>query len=100
MKNMISVILLIIILSSAIFGNSVLNSIAKEPEEPKAYRYYKSIEIRQGDNLWNIAEQYIQNSSLTTEEYVRELKNMNNLHDDTIHIGRYLTIVYYTLDKR
>ena len=57
--------------------------------------YYKSVEIKDGDNLWNIARQYKKGSRMSTEEYIRELKRMNSLRSDTIHKGQFLTIVYY-----
>ena len=55
----------------------------------------KSVEIKDGDNLWNIARQYKKGSRMSTEEYIRELKRMNSLRSDTIHKGQFLTIVYY-----
>lgn len=64
-------------------------------EEGKAGPYYKSIQIEAGDSLWGLAEHYSQGSPMNTEEYVRALKKMNGLREDTIHIGNYLTIVYY-----
>lgn len=65
-------------------------------EEPMTVSpYYKSVEIKDGDNLWNIARQYKKGSRMSTEEYIRELKRMNSLRSDTIHKGQFLTIVYY-----
>lgn len=58
--------------------------------------YYKSIQIQEGDNLWNIAGRYRDGSPMTTIQYVEELKSVNGLRDDTIHTGEYLTVVYYT----
>lgn len=71
-------------------GRSMLTSMAEE--EPMTY---KSVEIKDGDNLWNIARQYKKGSRMSTEEYIRELKRMNSLRSDTIHKGQFLTIVYY-----
>ena len=68
-------------------GRSMLTSMAEE-EPMTVSPYYKSVEIKDGDNLWNIARQ-------STEEYIRELKRMNLLRSDTIHKGQFLTIVYY-----
>lgn len=75
-------------------SHSVLVSLAGE-EESSAVRYYKSVCIESGDNLWSIADQYRQGSALTVEEYVKELKRMNNLREDIIHAGQYLTVVYF-----
>ena len=55
----------------------------------------KSIQIKSGDSLWSIADEYKENSTMTIEEYVKELRIMNQLKGDTIHTGQYLTVVYF-----
>ncbi len=57
--------------------------------------YYRSVEIKEGDSLWNIARQYKKGFHMSTEEYVNELKRMNSFCSDTIHKGQFLTVVYY-----
>ena len=37
-------------------------------------RYYKSIELKSGDTLWDIAETYAAACGLSIPEYVQELK--------------------------
>ena len=75
-------------------GRSMLTSMAEE-EPMTASPYYRSVEIKEGDNLWNIARQYKKGSHMITEEYIKELKKMNSLRSDTIHKGQLLTVVYY-----
>ena len=58
-------------------------------------KYYTSICLEEGDTLWSIAVRYNVHSDKSTEEYVRELRRMNGLSDDTIHAGHYLTVSYY-----
>ena len=58
-------------------------------------KYYKSIEIKAGDTLWSIAEEYRDINSETVNEYIKVLKEMNHLLSDDIHEGQYLTVVYY-----
>ena len=57
-------------------------------------RYYKSIELKSGDTLWDIAETYAAACGLSIPEYVQELKDINGLKGDLIHDGHHLTIVY------
>ena len=45
--------------------------------------------------LWELANQYKDGSSMSTHEYVDQLRQMNSLKKDTIHAGQYLTVVYY-----
>lgn len=83
------------IISLNLLGFIKLNILAREPNDCTYTRYYKSIIIHEGDSLWKLAEKYCPHELLTTEEYVYELKQINGLTEDTIHTGRYLTIVYF-----
>lgn len=55
---------------------------------------FMSIEIQQGDTLHSIAEEYAV-SGVNCDTYISEVKNINNLHSDTIHAGCYLLIPIY-----
>ena len=55
---------------------------------------YKSIEIEQGDTLWELAEEYMTDDYLSVQEYVQDLKRMNHLTDDTIISGQHLIVAY------
>ena len=59
------------------------------------YSLYKSVRIQEGDSLWEIARQYREGSSMSMDEYVNQLRQMNGLKKDTIHTGQYLTVVYF-----
>jgi cell division protein YceG involved in septum cleavage len=74
-------------------GHTVFASLAREEQERTPY--YKSIRIEEGDSLWEIASDYKDGSEMSTEEYVKQLKEMNCLKKDTIHAGQYLMVVYY-----
>lgn len=54
---------------------------------------YRSIEIRKGDTLWEIAERTKPADSVSTPEYVQVLKEMNHLSSDTIMTGQHLIIM-------
>lgn len=83
---------LLITIGSVIFGNSF--SAAESDEHKTMYRYYKSIELEYGDSLWSIAEEYKLKGS-STQDYIDELMEINNLSSDTIHSGQHLVVVYY-----
>jgi LysM repeat protein len=74
-------------------GRTMFTSMAKE--ESSAVPYYKSVQIEDGDSLWKIADRYKEGSRLSTRAYVKELKQINGLKQDTIHAGQYLTVVYF-----
>lgn len=64
-------------------------------EDPVSFKYYKSIEIEDGDTLWGIAEKYMGNEYDSVQEYIAELKEINQLVTDDIQSANYLTVVYY-----
>ena len=55
---------------------------------------YKSIQLKSGDSLWSIAEEYMPESFSSIQDYIEELKEINGLESDEIHEGRYLTVIY------
>ena len=95
MKKVIILLLaVLLILGSGMCGDALGNAMAEGPEETVRLTYYKSVRIRTGDTLWDLAEQYAPDTDLTIAQYVEKLRQMNSLKDDTIHAGNYLTVMY------
>ncbi|MFV0364313.1 MAG: LysM peptidoglycan-binding domain-containing protein [Suipraeoptans sp.] len=63
-----------------------------EPANP-TYKYYKSVYIEQGDTLWSIAKEH--KNDETTQAYINELKEINNLTSDNIEDCKHLMVAYY-----
>ncbi len=59
---------------------------------------YDSYEIRPEDTLWGIAAKYAPQFSMSTQDYVKELKSVNGLKGDRIIAGQRL-IVFYRADR-
>ena len=93
-KSLILLALLFVMVVSGFFGNNLMQAMAEE-ESVHYHKYYTSIRLEEGDTLWTIAERFETNSGKSREEYVRELRSMNSLLDDTIHAGNFLTVSYY-----
>lgn len=64
------------------------------------YKYFKSIVIEDGDSLWSIATEYISEEYESINDYIVELKTMNQLDDDTIHSGQNIVIAYYSDERK
>ncbi|MGL5436135.1 MAG: LysM peptidoglycan-binding domain-containing protein [Lachnospiraceae bacterium] len=96
MKKYLLICMMIVSFYSGLFGNHLLNAHAEEKEMPERNRYYTSIQIRQGETLWEIANRFSGESGLTVQAYMDELIQMNGLRNDTIHAGEFLTVVYYS----
>ena len=59
MKKVIILLLaVLLILGSGMCGDALGNAMAEGPEETVRLTYYKSVRIRTGDTLWDLAEQY------------------------------------------
>ena len=86
-----STIALMLCIVTCIF---VMNSNAKEEHE--TYKYYTSIQIQEGDSLWEIAQEYGALAHIDSRDYIAEVKEINHLQGDEIHSGQYLTIPYYS----
>lgn len=93
MKKLFLTLIAALLFASGFLSHSILVSMAGE--ENQYIKYYKSIQIQDGDNLWTLARQYTDDGPMSTEEYVRELKQINSLQEDTIHCGQYLTVIYF-----
>ncbi len=91
-KLLIGVIasLLLIIVSLLIFSKTV----TAEGDRDRI-KIVASIEIKKGDTLWTIAEDYMTDDYDNINEYILEIKRSNSLSTDTIHTGHYLIVPYY-----
>lgn len=61
---------------------------------------YTSIEVEEGDSLWSIAEDNINNYTGTLSQYVEEIACVNQLSDDTIEAGSTLIIPIFQSQAR
>ncbi len=77
------------------FGQLSSDAHGNATEDPVSFKYYKSIEIEDGDTLWGIAEEYMGDDYDSVQEYIAELKDINQLVTDDIQSAKYLTVVYY-----
>lgn len=85
----------VISIGSVLFGSIFSKAHGNTVDEPICFKYYKSIQIKQGDSLWSVAEQYKTEQYANTQEYVDELKELNGLTTNTIHAGQHLMVAYY-----
>lgn len=82
--------LLVLIVSLFIFSKTVTAE-----RDTDRVKIVASIEIKKGDTLWTIAEDYMTDDYDDINEYILEIKNSNGLSTDTIHAGHYLIVPYY-----
>lgn len=56
---------------------------------------YTSIEIMEDDTLWDIAKTYCDTEEESIQEYIDNVKEINNISSDKIISGNYLIIYEY-----
>ncbi len=84
-------IVIVLILSISIIGSI---AVVKADERVQYNKSFISIEIASGDTLSSIAEKYAITGT-EYDDYIQEVRNINNLSSDTIHSGCYLMIPVY-----
>lgn len=99
-KNITLLMLSTIILSSLIVLITSISIQASDMEHQVSYKYFKSIYISQGDTLWSIAEENMDDHYSSTSEYINEVKRMNSLSSDHIVCGSYLVVPYFSTEYK
>ena len=60
---------------------------------------YKVVEIKNGDSLWSIAKENMDNTNnsgfIKIYQYIHEIKRCNNMKSNQINAGCYLMVPYY-----
>ena len=87
-------IVIAVVVCVILFANKNQAHAVEEGSRMQLNKYYKTITIQPGDTLWSIATEY-KTSEISTREYVKELMQMNGLHNDNITSGMKLVITYY-----
>ena len=60
---------------------------------------YKVVEIKNGDSLWSIAKENMDNTNdsgfINIYQYIHEIKRCNNMKSNQMNAGCYLMVPYY-----
>lgn len=89
-------VILIPFLTACILIISFSNLVtASAVHEPMSRKYFRAIEVQEGDTLWNIAKQNMTAEYDSIEEYIKEIKTLNGLTTNNIRSGHYISIPYY-----
>lgn len=95
--TIIAIFTLLFILGGVLLGSSW--SEAKQSSaavEYPVYKYYTSIELEEGDTLWSIADTYAAKGCQSKNDYIEEVKELNQIDENDIHSGQHLLIPYYS----
>lgn len=69
-------------------------------KEPSSDIQYKVVEVQEGDSLWSIARENMEEKSndygfTDIYQYIHEIKKCNNMKSNQINTGCYLMVPYY-----
>lgn len=93
MKRKLIFGLSLVLIFCILFG---VNNKKQNPEAATSnQKYYTCITIDEDETLWTIAEEHYSEEYDSYQEYIDEVKFINNLSDDTIYNGAKLVIPYY-----
>ena len=78
-----------------IIGGAIVIGTADSRAKSNTKKYFRCIEIEAEDTLWSIADEYMTSEYDSIEDYIDEVKSINNLTGDKIIDGGSLIIPYY-----
>lgn len=95
MKLVMGFLSLIVIVSLTIGVFSVHGK--AQSKKGQQYKYYTSVQVKYGDTLWSLADQYADDEHYDHFSYVAEVKSINHIHDENqIIAGTTLILPYYS----
>ncbi len=81
---------------SLIFTFFFQNSVKAEDKEI-LHKYYTVITIEEGDTLWHYAEEYAGTGYDSKNEYMKEVRHINNMmYSDQLISGNKIVLPYYS----
>lgn len=93
-KTIITAIIIIVISLLILLGSSI-HAFADSSSTIKMNKYYTSIRVEEGDSLWSIAEENIAGTEVDINDYISEIKSINNISNN-IKTGDYIVVSYFS----
>lgn len=98
-KNFLLTVMTICLVITFSFSVNSFLSNAKTESSPVAYKYYKSITISNGETLWSIAKDNMDDEHYASiNDYIKEVKQVNSLRTDSISYGANIIVPYYSYE--
>lgn len=99
-RRIVSVLMAFCLIAMCVISYRSLTSSASDNTEEVSLKYYTGIMIESGDNLWEIADNYIDYARYKNKEaYIKEVCSINRLADSSeIYAGQRLIVPYYSVE--
>ena len=80
---------------------SRIRALASSENAADFHKYYTSITVEPGDNLWSLSEDYVIDHVMNREQFIREVCRLNHISEnDVLHSGQTLAIAYYSTEEK
>lgn len=86
------VLFICIIIASILISNQIFGMNTNKNNLDTSNKLYYNIKIESGATLWDIAQEYMNNSYYDHASYIAEVVEINNIEGDAIYAGDTLTI--------
>lgn len=87
------IIITMILVTATVICFTLLTS-ASEETILHGDKYYSSVQIQESDTLWGLALEYNTDASISTQDYINLIKQVNGLQSDTIYAGQHIIIMF------
>ncbi|MDD6208852.1 MAG: LysM peptidoglycan-binding domain-containing protein [Clostridiales bacterium] len=64
-------------------------------DRPHSQKLITKVEVKAGDSVWQIAEQYYSSEFGSLNDYIQEIEDINGISAEYVQAGGCLTIPYY-----
>ena len=92
---------IVILTGMILLGTGIRAFAGSTHSSQELHTYYTSIEVEQGDTLWDIAQEYTFGTGIHTQDYIEEVCTLNHLSDpENIHEGNCIVIPYYSYEDK
>lgn len=95
-----TIIAMLVLFVCSMIGLGTLLGSSSKASNNNNYKYYTSVEIKNGDTLWDIASEYVTEEYDSLQEYVTEVKSLNRMQGDSIRSGQFLIVPYYSSELK
>ena len=94
-ESKVTILFLLILVGVLLSGTYLVSAMSSTPSKLKRQKYYKSITVESGDTLWDIAGEYISEEYASKNDYIKEVRTINQLNSNKINAGAKLCLPYY-----
>lgn len=93
-KKLALIMTLLCIAVITAIGSIIITNATEKRNNSSDVRLYSSVTLQDNDTLWDLADRY-HGDDESINDYIDNIKVMNNLKDNVIHTGKNITYYYY-----